>query len=91
MPPSTYMIVERFRDGLEAVYERFAARGRLAPEGLEYVSSWVTLDGSTCYQVMACEDRALLDAWIAAWDDLVEFTVVPVMTSAAAAARFGPA
>lgn len=66
---------------------RSNARGRLAPEGLHYVSSWVTEDLTRCYQVMECEDRALLDVWMAAWSDLVEFEVYPVVTSADAAAR----
>ena len=60
------------------------------PTGLRYVTSWVTTDLRRCYQVMECEDRALLDAWISAWDDLVSFEVVPVMTSAAAAAAIDP-
>lgn len=83
-----FMIVEHFRNGdASPVYERFRRRGRLAPEGLRYVNSWVTGDLSRCYQVMECEDRALLDQWIAAWEDLVEFEVHPVITSAEAAAR----
>ena len=80
----------RFRDGDPApVYRRFRERGRMAPEGLTYVSSWVTEDLTLCYQVMECDDRALLDQWIANWSDLVEFTVVPVMTSAEAVERVG--
>jgi hypothetical protein len=83
-----YLIVEHFRGGNpRPVYERFRERGRLAPEGLRYVSSWVTDDLSRCYQVMECDDRALLDAWIAAWVDLVDFDVIPVVTSAEASAR----
>ncbi len=83
-----YMIVEHFRNGEAApVYARFRARGRLAPEGLRYVSSWVTDDMKHCYQVMETDDRALLDTWIAAWEDIVEFEVHPVITSAEAAAR----
>ena len=86
-----YMIVEHFRGGRpQAVYARFRERGRMAPEGLRYVASWVTTDGTTCYQVMECEDRALLDQWMAAWADLVEFRVLPVMSSAEAAAAFSP-
>jgi hypothetical protein len=82
-----YMIIEHFHDGDAApVYRRFAERGRLAPEGLRYVSSWVTADLRQCYQVMECADRALLDEWIAAWSDLVDFDVFPVITSAEAAA-----
>ena len=83
-----FMIIESFRGGDPTpVYERFRARGRLAPDGLEYVASWVTDDLRRCYQVMACDDRALLDAWMARWTDLVDFEVMPVVTSAAAAAR----
>ena len=83
-----FMIVEYFRNGdARPVYERFRQRGRLAPEGLRYVNSWVTQDLGCCYQVMECEDRALLDRWIQAWQDLVEFEIHPVITSAEAAAR----
>lgn len=85
-----YMVIEHFRNGdPRPVYARFRAQGRLAPEGLQYVNSWVTDDLAHCYQVMACDDRALLDQWIARWSDLVDFEVVPVITSAEAAARAG--
>ena len=83
-----YVIIEHFRDGkARPVYERFRNRGRLAPDGLQYVSSWVTADLHHCYQVMECGDRALLEQWITAWSDLVEFEVVPVITSAEASAQ----
>ena len=86
-----YMIVERFRDGDgRPVYRRFRDQGRLAPEGLRYVASWVTDDLRRCFQVMECEDRALLEEWIARWSDLVDFEVIPVMTSAEAAERIAP-
>ncbi|HEX4932245.1 MAG TPA: DUF3303 family protein [Gemmatimonadaceae bacterium] len=86
-----FMIIERFRHGDPLpVYRRFRDSGRLAPDGLRYVDSWVTHDLATCYQVMECDDRALLDAWIAAWDDLVEFEVLPVHTSAEARAIVAP-
>lgn len=81
-----YMIIERFRNGdAVAVYRRFRERGRMAPEGLTYVSSWVTTDLTTCYQVMDCEDRSLLQQWMARWSDLVDFEVIPVIMSAQAA------
>jgi hypothetical protein len=81
------MIVEQFRHGdARPVYERFRARGRLAPDGVRYVDSWVTQDLTRCYQVMECADRGLLDEWMAAWSDLVEFEVYPVVTSTDAAA-----
>jgi hypothetical protein len=83
-----YMIIEHFRDGDPVpVYRRFRERGRLAPEGLNYVNSWVTPDLTTCYQVMETDDRALLDEWLANWADLVAFEVHPVITSAEAAGR----
>jgi len=86
-----FMIVERFRGGdPQPVYERFRRHGRLAPEGLRYLNSWVTTDLTRCYQVMECEDRRLLDQWIAAWVDLVDFDLYPVITSAEAAARVTP-
>jgi hypothetical protein len=86
-----YMIVEHFRNrDPRPVYARFRERGRLAAEGLRYVSSWVTEDHATCYQVMETDDRALLDDWIAKWNDLVEFEVIPVITSAQASAAILP-
>ena len=83
-----YMVIEHYKDGnATPVYHRFRAQGRLAPAGLTYVTSYVTHDMTTCYQVMACDDRALLDQWIANWSDLVDFEVMPVITSPEAAAR----
>lgn len=82
------MIVEHFRNGdAVPVYRRFREKGRLAPEGLNYVHSWVTPDLKRCYQVMETEDRALLDEWLANWADIVEFEVHPVITSPEAASR----
>jgi hypothetical protein len=86
-----YMIIENFRNGdPKPVYRRFRERGRLAPDGLRYVSSWVTEDRRRCYQVMECDDRALLEQWMAQWSDLVEFEVIPVTTSDAAARAIAP-
>lgn len=86
-----YVIIENFRGGDPApVYRRFRDRGRLAPDGLHYVASWVTDDLTRCYQVMECDDRALLDQWISRWADIVDFEVIPVMSSAQAAAAVAP-
>lgn len=83
-----YMIIEHFKNGdPKPVYHRFRERGRLAPPALQYVNSWVTDDLTRCYQVMECEDRALLDQWLAAWEDLVDFAVIPVITSPEASSR----
>jgi Protein of unknown function (DUF3303) len=82
-----YMVVERFTRGPAPVYERAAEQGRLLPAGLDYVDSWVDERLDRCFQLMQTDDPALLDEWIARWSDLAEFEVVPVIRSAAAAAR----
>ena len=85
-----YMVIETFTRGAGAVYERAAKRGRMLPPGLVYVDSWIderSLD--RCFQLMETDDPGLFDEWIAAWDDLAEFQVVPVIGSAEAAARVG--
>ncbi len=83
-----FLVIEYFRNGdPRPVYDRFRQQGRLAPDGLRYIDSWVTTDLSRCYQIMECEDRRLLDHWIAAWADLVDFEVHPVLTSAEASTR----
>ena len=85
-----FHVTESFRDGDPApVYRRFREHGRMTPDGVEYVASWVTEDLGTCFQVMEAESREALDDWIANWSDLVEFEVVPVVTSAEAASRVG--
>ncbi len=87
----TYMVIERFRGGdALPVYRRFRDYGRLAPEGLKYVASWVTDDFRRCFQIMECEDRQLLLEWTARWEDLMEFEIIPVMTSAEAVATIAP-
>ena len=86
-----FVIIEKFRGGDPVpVYRRFRDRGRLAPDGLRYVASWVTEDLTRCYQVMECDDRRLLDEWIANWKDIVDFEVIPAITSAEAAAAVAP-
>jgi hypothetical protein len=83
-----FMVVEHFRNGEAApVYRRFKEHGRMAPDGLTYVSSWVDENLATCYQLMETADRTLLDEWIRNWKDLVEFEVHPVISSQEAAQR----
>lgn len=85
------MIVERFRKGgAGPVYRRFRERGRLAPPGLVYVSSWAASDLSGCYQLMETTDQSLIEDWISNRSDLVDFEVVPVITSAEAAEKAAP-
>jgi hypothetical protein len=85
-----YMVIEDFRGDPAPVYRRFREQGRLAPEGLRYVNSWVTRDLLRCYQVMECDDPALLQQWMDRWRDVVDFEVFPVVTSAEAAAAIAP-
>jgi Protein of unknown function (DUF3303) len=88
---SLYMVIEKFRNGdAVPVYRRFRECGRLAPDGLSYVSSWVSEEFDTCYQLMQTDDRQLLDEWIAKWNDLVEFEVRAVMTSQQAVQKIAP-
>jgi hypothetical protein len=88
---SLYMVIEHFKNAdARPVYRRFREKGRMAPHGLTYVSSWVTGKLDRCYQLMQTEDRALLDQWIANWSDIVDFEVYPVITSQEAAETIGP-
>lgn len=87
---SLYMVIEKFRNGdAVPVYRRFRERGRLAPAGLSYVSSWVNEKLDRCYQLMETEDRALLNEWMENWKDIVEFEVQRVMTSKEASEKIG--
>jgi hypothetical protein len=86
-----FMIIERFRPGLAPeVYRRFRDHGRMAPPELRYVASWVDLDFERCFQVMEAQDEAPVREWIGHWQDLVDFEIVPVRTSADAAAVIAP-
>ena len=77
-----YMILEHFKNqDAMPIYQRFRERGRLAPEGLMYHSSWVDEKLQRCFQLMETDDRNLLDQWIANWQDLVDFEIIPVLTS----------
>jgi len=83
-----FLVIEHYRQGdPEPVYRRFRDQGRMAPEGVRYVASWVTEDLARCFQVMDCDDRQLLAQWMVKWEDLVDFEVIPVVTSAEAAAK----
>ncbi len=81
-----YMVIEHFKaEAAPEVYRLARDQGRMMPEGLEYVSSWVDLDFTTCYQLMRTDDVSLFAAWTKAWEDLVDFEIVPVRPSAEAA------
>jgi hypothetical protein len=81
------MVIERYRDpGAAAVYERARESGRMMPDGVRYVASWVDANLRRCFQVMECDRLAQLSLWIKRWSDLVDFEVVPVTTSDEASA-----
>jgi len=78
-----FMVIERFKNGnAGAVGERFRHSGRMLPEGVAYLASWVESDGARCFQIMEAERPELLNLWVSRWDDMVDFEIVPVLTSA---------
>jgi Domain of unknown function (DUF3303) len=81
------MVIERFVHGATPVYERAAEQGRMLPDGLVYVDSWIDECLERCFQLMETDDPALFDEWIVNWSDLGEFEVVAVIGSAEASAR----
>jgi hypothetical protein len=81
-----FMVIEQFRDGkAQEVYRRFAEKGRMLPEGLNYIDSWVELNTGRCFQLMETADADLFQLWTAQWQDLVTFEIVPVVASKEAA------
>ena len=86
-----YMVVEHFKnDDPIPVYRRFRDRGRLAPDGLLYISSWVDEKLEHCFQIMETADRNLLDQWIRNWSDIFEFNVFEIISSKEAAEKIAP-
>ena len=86
-----YMLVEHFKNNDPLpVYRRFRDKGRMAPEGLTYVSSWVDESMGRCFQLMETRERALLEQWMRSWSDVADFEVWPVITSKEAVDRITP-
>ena len=84
-----YMVIERFKNrDAPAVYRRYQEQGRMAPEGLKYIDSWVEPNYDRCFQLMECDDKRLFQEWMVHWEDLVDFEIVPVVTSKEAADKF---
>jgi hypothetical protein len=78
-----FMVVEKFRNrDAKAIYRRFRDQGRMAPDGLKYVGSWIEANFDRCFQLMECDDPRLLQEWLLSWGDLVECEIVPVVPSA---------
>jgi hypothetical protein len=77
-----FMVIERFKRDAKAIGERFKQKGRMLPEGVAYHSSWVDSTGTRCFQIMEAPQIESLDPWVRCWDDLIDFEIVPVLTSA---------
>jgi len=89
-----FMVIENFRSqDAKSIYRRFRDKGRMMPDGLAFVSSWVAADLGRCFQVMETDDVTLPQRWAAEWSDLTEFEIVPVVsgkdTAAALADQIG--
>ncbi len=77
-----FMVIERFKNhNSKEVYRRSQEKGRMMPEGLKYIDSWVDAGFERCFQLMECDDLRLFQEWILQWQDLVEFEVIPVVPS----------
>jgi hypothetical protein len=77
-----FMVIERFKNrDARAVYNRFKDQGRMLPDGLRYVDSWVEANFDRCFQLMECDNPALFQQWVMHWQDLIEFELVPIVPS----------
>jgi hypothetical protein len=84
-----FMVIEKFRNhDADAVYRRLREKGRMLPEGVTFINSWVSADLSRCFQVMECDNVAMLQPWVAQWSDLIEFEIVPVVEGKETAEAF---
>ena len=86
-----FMVIEHFKNHDAApVYRRFREQGRMMPEGLNYIDSWTESNFGRCFQLMECDDPQLFAEWTAHWEDLVDFEIVPVISSKEAASAMAP-
>lgn len=83
-----YIVIEHFNGNAAAIYQRFQEKGRMMPDGLNYLDSWIEQSCDRCFQLMETENAALFDEWIVNWNDLADFEIVPVITSQQARERF---
>ncbi len=91
MVNTLYMVVEHYKnDDAAPVYRRLRDHGRMAPEGVVFVSSWVDRAFARCYQLMETANPKLLDEWVSHWSDIVDFEVFPVMTTEEAVEKIEP-
>ncbi len=77
-----FMVIEHFKNrDAKAVYRRAKEHGRMLPEGLKYINSWVETNFDRCFQLMECDDPRLFQQWVAEWQDLADFEIIPVVSS----------
>lgn len=82
------MVIEKFIPGrVKDLYQRYAETGRMLPEGVKYINSWISKDVAVCYQLMEADSLDSLNLWIANWDDLADFEVIPIISSDEARAK----
>lgn len=85
-----YMVIETFKTGMaNIVYKRFNEKGRMLPDGIYYLDSWLSNDRTKCFQLMEADKFELIEKWIAKWNDLIDFEVVSVQDSPTKAAQQG--
>jgi hypothetical protein len=78
-----FMIIEHFKDNdMLPIYKRVRDAGRLLPEGLSYIDSWIEPNFSRCFQLMECDDLRPLQEWMLDWRGFgITFEIVPVVRS----------
>jgi hypothetical protein len=87
-----FMVIEKFRNqNAKSIYQRLREKGRLMPDGVSFVNSWVEANLGRCFQVVECSDVLLLQRWVAEWADLVEFEIVSVVSGKETAEIFASA
>ncbi len=83
-----YLIIETYHNGkVKTLYQRFAEKGRMMPEGVNYINSWIDESIEVCYQIMESDSLEKLQEWVGHWNDLADFQIIPVLTSAEAKER----
>jgi hypothetical protein len=87
-----FIVIEHFKnhDAAKSVYHRFQEQGRMLPEGLRYIDSWTESNFRRCFQLMESDNPQLFSQWTAHWEDLVNFEIVPVVSSKEAASAMSP-
>lgn len=74
-----YMVIENYREGcFDKIYERFHKKGRMLPDGLFFIESWLEKNGKCCFQLMETENQEKFKTWIKNWEDLVDFEVIEI-------------